>query len=131
MCRLINEAIITEAMLQGRTSAWLTRELQALLEEEDVSLALIFVRTTLQQYAVSFPGCPQEQRQPHAQFCITVLTALRKDPRSAEVRERLREILFDRADHFVHELLCFLSSNFEMITYDRLSRPHYRKRKER
>jgi len=71
---------------------WIKRELQALLEEEDVELLVEFVMSLLGQLEIT----------------------------SKEFLDQLKDILFEHSDTFVNELLCFANAPYEMNTYDRL-----------
>jgi E3 ubiquitin-protein ligase Topors len=80
-----------ESFWHGKLKSWLTRELQAVLEEEDVDLLVVFILSMLSK----------------------------KDIQSKEVRDQLAEWLFDYVDTFIHELTCFAQSPYDMINYDK------------
>jgi E3 ubiquitin-protein ligase Topors len=76
-----------------RLRPWLRRDLRAVLgEEEDVELLVLFIEGALVRYSM------QEQR--------TV--------------DVLLPYLGDRTEQFIHELVSFARSPFELDTYDRL-----------
>ncbi len=82
---------------ESKLRPWLTRELQAILEEEDVDLLVTFVLSMLQT----------------------------KDIDSKEVKEQLQEWLFEHVDTFIHEFLCFANSPFDLVNYDKHVRYDY------
>ncbi|KAH3764693.1 E3 ubiquitin-protein ligase Topors [Pelomyxa schiedti] len=71
---------------------WIKRELQAILQEEDVTLLSEYVMGIIKEHELS-------------------------DPKAIS---QLKGILFDNTDLFVHELRMFASSPFTMETYDKI-----------
>jgi E3 ubiquitin-protein ligase Topors len=82
----------SESLWDKKIGPWVKRELQALLKDEDPSLILLLVKNLLQKL----------------------------EPNSKEFKDRIREFLENDTDTFVHELLTFASSPYDMYTYDRL-----------
>lgn len=87
---------------ESKLRPWLTRELEALLEDEDVELLVIFILSLLQQ----------------------------QDINSEQAKEQLRSIFFEYLDTFIHEFLNFANSPYDMHTYDRLVKYDYSNAKQ-
>ncbi|RUP45918.1 hypothetical protein BC936DRAFT_147586 [Jimgerdemannia flammicorona] len=75
----------------SRLIPWLRRELQAILDDDNVELVREYVMALLKTY----------------------------DPQSQEAVDRLCPFLHARTEHFLHELVAFARSPFDMATYDR------------
>jgi len=88
-----NTSFTDKATLK-RVDEWLRRELQALLEQEDVSIVQHFVLGIVAELGL------------HSQHTI----------------EELRPFLFDKTELFLHELEAFARSPYDMATWDRLVR---------
>jgi len=87
-----NEKILLRLLLP-----FLQRELQALLEEEDVELICSLIMSLFKNLELDSPA----------------------------MYEQLSEYIFENTPIFIHEILCFVSSGYEMKAYDRLVRYDY------
>lgn len=85
-----------------KLTPWITRELQSLLETEDVELLTTFVLSLIESVDIT----------------------------DKKAIEQLKEIIFDNAETFAHELLCFANSPFDsMQVYDKAIKYDYSKAK--
>eukprot|EP01116_Phalansterium_solitarium_P022057 TRINITY_DN7145_c0_g1_i2.p1 TRINITY_DN7145_c0_g1~~TRINITY_DN7145_c0_g1_i2.p1 ORF type:complete len:401 (+),score=102.25 TRINITY_DN7145_c0_g1_i2:80-1282(+) len=82
---------------QQRLRPWLTRELEAVLDEADVDVLVVFLISLLQQHELG----------------------------SAEVQRELRDIVYDYAPAFTHELAVYANSPYDLASYDRLVQYDY------
>lgn len=76
---------------ENKLTPWITRELQAILEEEDVHLLVSFLLGILQKH----------------------------DIHEKEAKEQLNDILYEHTDTFVHEFYNFSNSSYDIDTWDR------------
>lgn len=77
---------------ERKLTPWVTREVQAILEEEDVHLLVTFILSVLQQY----------------------------DIHSKEAKEQFKDILYDFTDTFIHEFIVFANSPYtDLASYDK------------
>lgn len=124
---------------ETKLKPWVVRELQAVLEEDDVDLLAIMTRSLLEDYARrTLPlrrGRINAATTSKKKKTTTTATAARAsansttaDERAAQVawgelRARLEEFLVDDAAIFLHELLCFaVSPCRDMGAYDSVVR---------
>jgi E3 ubiquitin-protein ligase Topors len=104
------------ARLWIKLQPWVVRELQAVLEEDDVDLLVIMTRSLLDEYA--------RQTLPLRRRATTARAATSADELLARtawegLRARLDEYLVDDAATFLHELFCFaVSACNDMAAYD-------------
>ena len=94
--RLQHVPLLDATLWATKASAWIERELQAITEEADVSLLLLFVRSIIVR---KYAGKLQEHR--------------------ASIESHLEPYLFEHASSFVSELVCFLASPLSMQAYDK------------
>eukprot|EP01119_Soliformovum_irregulare_P016337 TRINITY_DN4707_c0_g1_i1.p1 TRINITY_DN4707_c0_g1~~TRINITY_DN4707_c0_g1_i1.p1 ORF type:complete len:308 (+),score=42.44 TRINITY_DN4707_c0_g1_i1:42-965(+) len=76
---------------EGRLRPWMTRELQAILQEEDVDMIVSLFLAILHKHAIS----------------------------SKEAVAQFGQWIFEHAETFCHELECFANSPLDMHSYDR------------
>jgi len=89
----LSPASLTEKW-DRKLKPWLTRELQALLEDSDVDLLIRWCHALLQHHPLD----------------------------SSQARSELEQFLHENTDQFIHEFQMFASCPFDMNTYDRLVR---------
>ena len=82
---------------ENKLHPWVTRELQALLEEEDVEIFVMFILNALQNAPIE----------------------------SKEIMKGIHDILDDSTDTFVHEFLAFANNPYDMHGYDKIVRYDY------
>ncbi|CAL8462766.1 g2299 [Coccomyxa elongata] len=120
---------MSEERRDARLSAWVDRELRALLQTDDVAIVRAYVMGLVR--GIGFPrpgggdGPPSHGSGPSAapppDGSITGRGGEHRDAVAA-----LRPFLQEHAEHFWHELRCFAAVPLSMQTYDRLVQYHTR-----
>lgn len=119
---------------ETKLKPWVVRELQAVLEEDDVDLLAIMTRSLLDDYArrtlplrrgrINAATAGKKKTTTTATAARASASSTTADERAAQVawgelRARLEEFLVDDAGFFLHELLCFaVSPCRDMTAYD-------------
>ncbi len=113
---------LTPRLWEQKLRTWTTRELQALLKEDDVGLIVLMVKSLLENYVATKNN--KDKRAPSTAKQMMVMKE-EEDAAFDGMKRVLVDYLFDNTERFLHELLCCAISDAEDVeSYDRSVRYH-------